>query len=389
MSNPTPIISPSAFISKLQARSQTVATPPVTAVVRRNATIIDATYLNEAEEFTEKSAVDWRGRWDRVQLKVNRRLILWLRSHASQLANLLDHVRSRIDGLEIHVAEHNQCLETVMKDLHDRSLELTRAAERIAALEASQSKQDNLSSQNHIEHLLPHAVVGPDTVVARLPNMSYLYLDSKDCGITPRILIEGKWEPLATRILESTLRPGDRMLDVGAHVGYFAMIAAPLVGDTGKIIAVEPNPEVYRYLLNSTRANNFGGRIDIRHIAVGKERRDAVLHIYQRSQGSTTESELPARLLGEIKETPLNITVPMLTIDDLGLEAEGTFRLIKMDIEGGEISALRGAKQFLSRCFGDDSVLLVECNPPALQGLGGSVEELIKELIPLGTIYRI
>jgi FkbM family methyltransferase len=73
-----------------------------------------------------------------------------------------------------------------------------------------------------------------DTVVGRL------LLPSGDPMITPVLRRWGIWEPPETRYLQAILRPGQTFVDVGAHVGYFSVLAAKRVGPTGTVIAIEP-----------------------------------------------------------------------------------------------------------------------------------------------------
>jgi FkbM family methyltransferase len=58
--------------------------------------------------------------------------------------------------------------------------------------------------------------------------------------ITQLLSDSGVWQPAETAYLQATLRPGQTFVDVGAHVGYFSVLASKLVGPTGTVIAVEP-----------------------------------------------------------------------------------------------------------------------------------------------------
>ena len=69
-----------------------------------------------------------------------------------------------------------------------------------------------------------------------------LLLPSADTIITPELISRGVWEPRETRYLTTLLRPGQTFVDVGAHVGYFSLFAARLVGPGGTVVAVEPEP---------------------------------------------------------------------------------------------------------------------------------------------------
>jgi hypothetical protein len=66
--------------------------------------------------------------------------------------------------------------------------------------------------------------------------------------IQQTILLEGIWDPSLTGFNESTLKPGDVFVDVGAHVGYFTLLAARRVGAAGTVLSVEPNPVALQQL---------------------------------------------------------------------------------------------------------------------------------------------
>lgn len=77
-------------------------------------------------------------------------------------------------------------------------------------------------------------VVEVETVVGPL------LLPRNDHVITAELAHCGVWEPAETRYLQATLRLGQTFVDVGAHVGYFSVLAAKRVGPSGTVIAVEP-----------------------------------------------------------------------------------------------------------------------------------------------------
>src|SRR5437868_2900333 len=73
------------------------------------------------------------------------------------------------------------------------------------------------------------------------PAVNFL-LDPRDL-VPLTILRTGEWQPEVWESLSPKLREGSVFLDVGAHIGYFSLKAAPKVGKTGRVIAFEPNPE--------------------------------------------------------------------------------------------------------------------------------------------------
>ena len=84
-----------------------------------------------------------------------------------------------------------------------------------------------------------------------------MYLNPRDRVITPSMLAYGTWEPVETSLLLDNLRPGDTVIDVGANVGYYTLLAARKVGPRGKVVAFEPDPESFSFLKRNVKANGF------------------------------------------------------------------------------------------------------------------------------------
>src|SRR5690349_8071483 len=81
-------------------------------------------------------------------------------------------------------------------------------------------------------------------------------LDGRD-WVTRYILMDGIWEPRITGMIMAVLEEGSVFVDVGAHVGYYSLLAATQVGPSGKVIAVEPNPPTIQRLRRNLQLNTF------------------------------------------------------------------------------------------------------------------------------------
>src|SRR5512144_3024896 len=95
----------------------------------------------------------------------------------------------------------------------------------------------------------------------------WMRLNARDMIQQP-ILLEGIWDPTLTRFLEANLKPGDAFIDVGAHVGYFTLLAARLVTEAGIVLSIEPNPaalEQLRQNVDRSRLKN----VHVAHTACG------------------------------------------------------------------------------------------------------------------------
>jgi FkbM family methyltransferase len=131
--------------------------------------------------------------------------------------------------------------------------------------------------------------------------------------------------------------------DIGANVGFYTVIASRLVG-TGQVIAFEPLPASCAAIEQNLKLNGMTN-VEIVGIAVSDEIGAATLNVY----GGSTTARLGTRESSKVGRTPLyQIEVPVSTID-AQLEAFPAPALVKMDIEGAEAPALRGATALLTQ----------------------------------------
>jgi FkbM family methyltransferase len=142
------------------------------------------------------------------------------------------------------------------------------------------------------------------------------------------------WEPALTRLLRSRLRPGDVFIDVGANLGWFTIVAGRLVGDHGRVFAIEPAPLVRPGLLRNIEAN---GLSNVR----------LVLEAASRSPGEVRVVPGPPEHTGVSGVVP----GPGIRCDTLpGLVGESAWRaarLIKIDVEGSVYDVVEGMKEHL------------------------------------------
>lgn len=179
-----------------------------------------------------------------------------------------------------------------------------------------------------------------------------------------------------TRAVRHLLPAGGRFLDVGAHLGYFSLLAAHVVGTGGRVFAVEPNPAMFSSL-RSTMERNRVTTIRTEPIALGD-----------------TEGHLRLYLPPAIESRPHNVTslpqrgwtpfdVPSYRLDDCLAEWEvRSIDLMKMDVEGSEPLVLAGGRRALAS--GVVRHMIVEVNGPRLTEAGSSPLGLVTQLEGLG-----
>jgi FkbM family methyltransferase len=164
------------------------------------------------------------------------------------------------------------------------------------------------------------------------------------------------------RILQSLCEPGDVVIDVGANVGYTALVAAREVGPTGRVVAVEPAARSFS-LLKINAARNFPDRIAVIQAACDEHDGTATLFVSEWSEDHNSLRPDPVAVVGKIHEE----VVPARSLQSICDEFQITPNVVKVDVEGAEWSVLKGL-------FNDGAhaprALLVEAYEPNSRGFG-------------------
>ena len=163
------------------------------------------------------------------------------------------------------------------------------------------------------------------------------------------------------------------VVDIGANIGYFTMLAASLVGPRGHVLAVEPNPRNMRLLEASRRANRYD-HVTLAQAAAGRETGILILNTsYSNGTTSAPPDDLAQLLSAE--------SVPCLRLDSL-VDVNTTVDFIKVDVEGAEYNALLGAEGTIRRCR---PFIVSEFSPAMMPGISHvSGEDYLNWLISLG-----
>ncbi len=187
---------------------------------------------------------------------------------------------------------------------------------------------------------------------------------ASDISLVPRLLKQRCWEPHLTRYLTRELRPSHVFVDVGANVGYFTVICAPLVH---RVIAFEPVAQTYGYCKTNVELNKVTN-VDLRQQALWSEETTLRIRLDPSSvmtASVVTNGDGPA--FESISAVDLDTLVSTGRLDLPRLD------VLKMDAEGAELSALIGMRQTLARCR---PRIVMEINRPMLALLGASADEV-------------
>lgn len=180
-----------------------------------------------------------------------------------------------------------------------------------------------------------------------------------------------------TRLLAQLCRPGMIVADVGANIGFYSLLMARQVGQTGYVWAFEPDPGNFAALKHNIQANGYRNISPI-NSAVGATSGSGQLYTSRAHNGDHRiypTGQRPA------------IPIQMVALDQF-FAPEQRLDLIKMDIQGAEGAALRGMQLLLRRL--PHLVILMEFWPMGLRQAGSDPEAVLKDLLALGgTVERL
>jgi len=167
--------------------------------------------------------------------------------------------------------------------------------------------------------------------------------------IQRHIYFFGNWEPNISAWIAATLRPGDCFVDVGANIGHYSLLASRLVGDAGRVVAIEAAPWIHAWLDQHVKLNR---RRNIRTVAVAAAAERGVVKLYAGNPGNIGKTSTIAHA-GACVDVPAVPLVEILHSDECARA-----RIIKIDVEGAELQVLRGLAPLLPRLRDDVEIAM-------------------------------
>ena len=165
----------------------------------------------------------------------------------------------------------------------------------------------------------------------------------------------GIWEPHISALIESRLGHGDVFCDVGANIGYHSLLGSRAVGPSGKVIAIEASPMIHGRLVRNLRLNHVAN-VETVNVAVTAEPGQTPIYKgYDRNIGTASTNRSRGHELEAVVQG-----LPLASI--LSVEDRKRLRLIKIDVEGAELSILKS----LANCIREYSPhleIIVEVTP--------------------------
>ena len=166
-----------------------------------------------------------------------------------------------------------------------------------------------------------------------------MYLDDVDSLC---LSINGIHEKIITNLIKKEIHSGDVVLDIGAHIGYYTLQFANLVGPTGKVYAFEPEPKNFELLKKNVQINKHDNVVLIQKIVSDK---DGIVEFFISKFDSIGNKLFKSN--GEHETKEYAIKIESTTLDEYFKDSKEKIDFIKMDIQGGEGKATLGMKNLL------------------------------------------
>jgi FkbM family methyltransferase len=207
-----------------------------------------------------------------------------------------------------------------------------------------------------------------------------MLLDLDDRGISRTLLLFGSRELEHKIMLERVLKPGMTVLDIGANIGYYALMELALIGPRGRLVAVEPSPANVALLKRNLALNGYAN-VEVRQAAVSDRLGARSFFLSHMSNLNTFHADGTgaAHLSGE--------TIDVETVTVPALMAGRAPDLIRMDVEGHEVEIINGLIPAVER--GEMAPMILFETHLSRYGKDHDMERPLRRLFDLGYRTRL
>lgn len=194
-------------------------------------------------------------------------------------------------------------------------------------------------------------------------------VDALDTVVGAQLIRDGEWEPYETALFLETIKSGMVVVDIGANIGYYTVLAARAVGSEGRVIAFEPDHRNFTLLTQNVEANGFSNRVTLLPVALSDH--EGSLTLYRDDGNFGAHSLAEGNVIGTDQ-----LAIPCARLDDV-LEALeiGHVDVVKIDTQGAEGLVFTGAERVLSQ---EELWVFTEFWPSGLRRLGSEPEKLLQ-----------
>jgi FkbM family methyltransferase len=266
-----------------------------------------------------------------------------------------------------------------LRSINSRLDMLALVPDIVAELRSINSRLDMLDYHSHgaravyvgNSRVLMKAVVGGAQIA--------FLLEGDDRLLSPWFIVSGRYETELTDFFLLHLNPDSHCIDVGANFGYYTCLMARFC-PSGRVFAIEADEHVAALVRDNIAINGFNtGIAEALHAAASDSAKPLTLYRRITRSGNTSLLRMPDDVLSQLGE-PVSepFDVAGMCIDELLPRLEGRVDFIKIDVEGSEPLALRGARETIKR--NPHLTIVMEWSPGQIQAAGFDVPAFLSEL---------
>ncbi|HEY9700405.1 MAG TPA: FkbM family methyltransferase [Trichocoleus sp.] len=274
-----------------------------------------------------------------------------------EFSNQINGVFGRLDRLEKN-------LRVIQEDVKAQQSVTVRYGDRITG------KMSLSELQSVSRAACQTAYLGEGIVLCRILKNYLLYGDAKDIGILPHLCLNGYWEPWISLAFLRVLQPGWNCIDVGANHGYYSVLMAGAVGESGRVVALEPNPKLARLVSRTIEVNGFRDWTSVAAKAVSNRLGETIRLMVPTGQTGHATMMRDATATDEVFEAE-TVTIDQLT------QGWEQVNFIKIDAEGAEQVIWEGMQETIRR--NPDIIVVLEFGSARYAKAREFLQEIIAE----------
>ena len=200
-----------------------------------------------------------------------------------------------------------------------------------------------------------------------------MYFDPGDLALPRMLVMYGHYERHATDLFRKLVKPGNIVVDIGAHIGHYSLVAAEIVGKNGRVFSFEPSPDNHAFLIRNIAANGYD---NVEAIPKAVSDRTGVTKFFLNLDDTGQHSLSRGEGHGH------SLEIETITLDEFLADRDYLINVVKMDVEGAEMRVLQGMRETIARA--DDLTIFTEFSPPMITRAGSSPSGFLQQLTDYG-----
>ncbi len=209
-----------------------------------------------------------------------------------------------------------------------------------------------------------------------------IFLDTRDISIAPHIILDGYWEMWVTKVVMNLLKEDMNIIEIGANVGYYSLMFASKIGESGKLFVFEANPQIFDILIQSMEINGFSDRVNLENKAVTNKSGRISFNRLKRHHGSNSIIKFSDKRLEKLGEEMDTIEIDTVSLDEYFKDQNIKIDIIKIDAEGSEYLIFDGMKKLIND--NPNIIIICEFSPSLIRGTEKDPRKFLEEIKQYG-----